>query len=186
MITIDAAKSVTTGFMSDPELEWLATQAAGHQRICEIGSWTGRSTLALAMNTKGTVWCVDTWQGSVNGDLQDIVAARGSDSLFSEFRANLADCPNVFVRRMPSIVAARTFEEGLFDMIFIDGSHDYNSIVSDIRAWSPKLIRGGLLCGHDYCLERWPDVRRAVDELVPDRRLMSPCNAERSLWWTNL
>ena len=184
-MNIDLAKEVTTGFMSDSELEWLAMQALGHQRIAEIGSWTGRSTLALAMNTKGVVWAVDTWLGA-HGDLDDIVAIKGKEWAFNQFRHNLRFCPNVYVKRMTSLSASVQFEPASLDFVFIDAAHDYASVANDIKAWSPLLIRGGLLCGHDYCDSRWPGVRQAVDELVPERRLMDPNNGERSLWWTNV
>jgi hypothetical protein len=127
-MNIDNAKLITTGYMSDPELEWLATQALGHRKIAEVGSWTGRSTRALADNTKGTVWAIDTWEGSTYGDLTDIVASKPPDWAFSEFRRNVAECSNIYVQRKPSLVAAKTFSAGTFDMVFIDASHDYNSV----------------------------------------------------------
>jgi predicted O-methyltransferase YrrM len=183
-MNIECAKAISTGFMSDPELIWLAEQAAAHQCIAEVGSWTGRSTRAMADNTKGVIWAIDTWEGSTNGDLQDIIAAKGAAWPFEEFRRNMEDCPNVYVQRARSLVAAKSFKPGTFDLVFIDASHDYNSVANDIRAWQGLLRSGGMLAGHDYCPERWPGVKRAVDELCPDRRTMEPNNGDRSIWWT--
>jgi predicted O-methyltransferase YrrM len=182
---IERAKLIP-GFMNDAELEWLAERATGCQRIAEVGSWLGRSTRALADNTKGTVWCIDTWEGSTNGDLQDIVSAHPKGWAFEQFRRNLADCSNVFVRKQHSVIAAQSFRDEQFDFIFIDASHDYRSVLNDIWAWRPKVMKGGILAGHDYCPERWPGVKRAVDELCPEHRTMEPNNGERSIWWTNV
>ena len=184
LMNIDRAKGVTNGFMSDAELEWLASHAEGRQMIAEIGSWTGRSTLALACNTTGKVFAVDTWNGSDNGDLKDVIANHYPGWVFDQFRQNTEDCTNIYVKRLPSLVAARLFEPQTFDLVFIDAAHDYVSVLNDIRTWLPLLKRGGILCGHDYCDERWPGVTKAVDELFPHRLLMTPNNGERSIWWT--
>jgi hypothetical protein len=50
-------------------------------------------------------------------------------------------------------------------MVFLDGSHDYESVVRDILAWRSLVADGGLLCGHDHS---WPGVERAVLELLGD------------------
>jgi hypothetical protein len=155
------------GWMSIPELSWLAAQASMHSRIYEIGSWKGRSTRALADNTHGFVWAVDTWQGSAEhqgmADLED-------DALFGAFKANVADLTNVVDIRHESLMAAENVAETgpRPDMVFIDGSHDYENVKADIQAWKPLLMKDGLLCGHDYS---WPGVRQAVDELLPGAKV---------------
>ena len=43
------------------------------------------------------------------------------------------------------------FDEGLtFDSVFIDGSHDYDSVKQDIENWSRLIKPGGIISGHDY------------------------------------
>ena len=49
------------GWMSKPELQWLAKQAVASKTIIEAGSWQGRSTRAMADNTGGKVFAVDPW-----------------------------------------------------------------------------------------------------------------------------
>lgn len=66
--------------------------------------------------------------------------------------------------------AAWLFDDKTQHLIFVDGDHSLEAVRNDIMAWKPKVIDGGILCGHDY--QRWQrGVRRAVDELVPDRSL---------------
>ena len=152
------------GWMSGPELMWLATQASTHKRIVEVGSWQGRTTRVLADNTAGEVFAVDTWKcipalkSHWQGD---------SEWLWNAFQANLSDLSNVHPIRSTSLDAAQQLMQSQFDMIFIDACHDYESVAADIKAWEPLLISGGLLCGHDYAD---PDygVTKAVNELLPE------------------
>ena len=55
------------GMMSEEELTYLAELASDREWIVEIGSWMGRSARAMADNTKGTVYCVDTWADDAYG-----------------------------------------------------------------------------------------------------------------------
>jgi predicted O-methyltransferase YrrM len=61
-----------------------------------------------------------------------------------------------------SIEVAKGFKNKSLDFVFIDASHDYESVRDDIKAWLPKIKKGGVLSGHDYL--EFPGVRTAVDE----------------------
>lgn len=159
---IERAKDVP-GWMTIRELHWLAGQAAKRERIVEIGSWMGRSTTALAQSTKGIVYAVDTWEGSA--EHVDIMKSLTPDNLFKAFQHHTADLGNIIPIRKPSLEAVKEMIDDL-DMVFIDGSHDYDNAKADILAWKSKLRAGGLLCGHDFTYSE--GVTRAVKELLPD------------------
>jgi predicted transcriptional regulator len=42
------------------------------------------------------------------------------------------------------------FSNEIFDFIYIDGNHSYESVKKDLKNWYPKIKKGGLFCGHDY------------------------------------
>jgi len=65
------------------------------------------------------------------------------------------------VLRLPSVEASRLFEDGYFDMVYIDADHCYLAVKDDIKSWLPKIRGGGIIGGHDYDLR---DVSTAVDE----------------------
>ncbi len=62
---------------------------------------------------------------------------------------------------MPSVAAAAQFANASIDGIFVDGSHDYDSVCADLAAWLPKVKAGGVFAGHDI---NQPAVRRALLE----------------------
>ena len=64
---------------------------------------------------------------------------------------------------MDSIEATELFPDESLDFCFIDASHDYESVKSDILAWLPKVKPGGYLFLHDYGL--FSGVTKAVDEI---------------------
>lgn len=188
-VNLDRAKSIR-GWMDDEELTWLAEQATQATKIVEVGSWCGRSTRALADHTTGTVWCTDPWNGqqglhvkqSTTGDILLLRKPMYQD-VFAAFLRNLSDhlaTNRVQVLPVRSLVAIRILQHlAPFDLVFLDGDHAYSSIVPEIEQFRPLVRPGGILAGHDYG-DVWPDVKRAVDEFVPDRQLVS------RIWWTRV
>lgn len=71
-----------------------------------------------------------------------------------------------------SVDAAHQVEADSYDFIFIDADHSYNACKQDILLWSPKIKEDGWLLGDD--VHRTAGVKKAVDELLPDWRVLSP------------
>jgi GT2 family glycosyltransferase len=149
--------------------------------MCEVGSWKGRSSRAIADNLPpdGILFCVDTFNGSSGEpDAHKTAKDRAGDDTYLCFCANLADhieAGRVVPLRMDSANAAGFLKDmGLrLDACFLDGDHSHEGIKRDIEAWKPLVKEGGLLCGHDYYLPEqnplaWVGVRQCVDELFPE------------------
>lgn len=153
------------GWMTKAELNWLYETAKEMDSIVEVGSWKGRSTHALLSGCKGTVYAVDTWKGSKDEQDGPHVEATVHEIL-PQFKENLKEFKNLEIAEMESVEAAKQFEDGSIDMVFIDGAHDYKSVKEDIEAWMPKAKK--LICGHDW---QWHTVQEAVTEKfgVPDQ-----------------
>lgn len=49
-----------------------------------------------------------------------------------------------------SVKVASAFNDRTVDLVFIDGDHSYDGVITDIYAWWPKLKRNGVMAGHDY------------------------------------
>lgn len=164
----------TAGWMSYIELEWLARQAQKHQKIVEIGSFMGRSTRALADNTAGVVVAVDDFKGPRDKSLPDFLR----QNLLELFLYNVADLAQV--GKVITVAADHGEVNVDFspDMVFLDGSHEYEDVKRDILMWHNRITPGGLLCGHDYT--NMDTVRAAVDELVKGPQVAKGT----SIWYT--
>lgn len=170
----------TPGWSSEEELTFLAGIAGRSRNMVEIGSWRGRSARAMADNTQGIIYCVDTWVDHAIGirgwwsDTDYPLLTTRPDWLFHEFKHNLSEYidKTVFPYRLESLKASRVLHDKEFDLIFIDAAHDYASVKNDILAWLPLLSEGGILCGHDYNSPLDPEVKIAVDELIPKCELV--------------
>lgn len=166
MIDITQADKVF-GWTSCVELTWLAEQASKRKNIVEVGSWQGRSAVAMATNTKGNVLAVDTWLGTPEDGHFKLLADKPEDWLFEEFKRNADGIPNLRWLRGKSVDVARSLPQvPQFDMIFIDAAHDYENVKADIKAWIPLLLPGGLFAGHDADFGR-PGVIKALREIFP-------------------
>jgi predicted O-methyltransferase YrrM len=168
---IDITPSLTIdGWMEPHDLEWLARQAQTHTRIVEVGAWLGRSTMTLANHTAGVVYAVDHWRGSI--EHQSRLSQKSPEWLYDQFHNNLEKHINsgkVIPVPVTSVEAAyrfaRVLKSPLFDMVFIDGSHEADDIRTDLEVWAP-LCRG-LFCGHDA---GHPPVEQAVHKKFPHVR----------------
>lgn len=180
------------GWAYPEQLEWLKEQARSAYRIVEIGAYKGRMTNALASSTPGRVWTVDHWMGSnptwadnpallrsERDDVTDEIEKEGGrEAVFDEFLQNVGRFRNLTVYKMSSAEAWGRLGHLTFDFVWIDASHDYQSVYSDIRRWGAYLTDGGLIAGHDA---EYPGVSRAVGELLP--RANTWFAFESGIWW---
>lgn len=140
------------GWLLPSEGHALANLAVG-KRVLEIGSYHGRSTICLAQTAKEVI-SIDPHDGRGTPKPQPTL---------DKYRRNLE---RYGVANVTSFIGTldNTMLAGEFDLAFIDGAHDYDSVVRDARGAAKLLKRGGLLAFHDYGDKN--GVTRAVDELV--------------------
>lgn len=165
------------GWSEQIELEYLASAASKSKVIAELGSWKGRSTLAMAENTEGIVFAVDVWE---DNPLQPTgMGMRGG--IFEEFQRNTRGVTNIcpVVLYTPVAAYAMTRAGVKFDLIFIDACHTFEAVSLDIMLWRPLLNPGGILCGHDFVGD-FPGVAIAVKQLIPKFRVIN------SIWTTEV
>lgn len=143
------------GWLSEEEGRALAELARG-KRALEIGSFCGRSTIAMAQVAE-SVTCIDPFDGRATSEVGDT---------FAEFNANVERydvASKVEPYRGTTADIAPTLRADSFDLVFIDGAHDFASVTLDIRAAERLLVPGGLIAFHDYKRPIDPQVTAAVD-----------------------
>jgi predicted O-methyltransferase YrrM len=60
--------------------------------------------------------------------------------------------------------AAKHVLDNWFDVVFIDGLHEYEQLTKDCENYYPKVKEGGIFAGHDY--HAIPGVKKAADEFA--------------------
>ena len=143
----------------------------------EVGVQRGAySETILAGSRLAELILVDPWREFA--DYQDIanVAQAAHDRILVEARTRLGRFGRrANFLRTTSLEAAEQTADGSLDFVYLDGRHDYESVIADLYAWCPKMRPGGIIAGHDYVDGNLPSglfgVRSAVDEFFGERRL---------------
>lgn len=144
------------GWMTDGQARRLwdcAGRLGCDQRIVEIGSFQGRSTIVLASSAAPGVEIVaiDPHAGNDRGpqEIEGFEAASQEDHV-----AFIQNLENAEVRdrvrhvRKPSEGALHDVE-GPIDLLYIDGAHRYGPARDDIVSWGRRVKSGGTLLIHD-------------------------------------
>jgi hypothetical protein len=138
----------------------------GQCRCIEVGTWLGHTALGMWDAGASVVHCVDTWEGTE--DERDGCNAIAKEVGF--LRIWNSFCHRVGPERLNKTIVphcgksldwATVWAEPV-ELIFIDADHRYESVLADIKAWTPHVVPGGILCGHDFGY--FPAVERAVRE----------------------
>lgn len=148
-------------------------------RVIEVGTWKGASAIHMAgclkeLSLQAEVICIDTWMGAVEfwNDHNDrerylsLGLKNGYPTVYYQFLANVVksgfqDVITPFPQT--STIASRWLRRNSInaDVIYIDGSHEEEDVMSDLRNFWSIVRPGGLMFGDDY--DRWwPGVRSAV------------------------
>jgi predicted O-methyltransferase YrrM len=145
------------GWLTDEEgeaLYHLARSCTGRGAIVEIGSWKGKSTVCLGL-------------GSREGASVPIYAVDPhADHRFGDFKTNVERAGiTELVRPIASLsqAAADSFEEPI-ELLFVDGSHEYDLVLEDFEKWVPKVVDGGWVAFHDTTWTAGP--RKVVGQAV--------------------
>jgi predicted O-methyltransferase YrrM len=160
------------GFLRPREaglIYWAARRWPVAGPVIELGSFAGRSTIIFALAGR-FVHAVDAWSPEVP-DLSAYNAGQTqADDVFRRFhdnirRANVEACIRVH-RGLTQHIGSTWITPGA--ILFVDAGHTYADARSDLSAWTPFLMPGGLLLMHDVIFDGFPGVTRAASELLSE------------------
>ena len=124
--------------------------------VVELGSWLGSSTrhIAQLIPEEGIVYAVDHWLGSSEHQTMKSVK-RLLPNLYEQFLSNV-----IHKKLTHKIIPCRmTTDRAIFfiknlgikvDMVYVDASHDEESVYNDLKNWYPFVKDEGVLCGDDW------------------------------------
>ena len=153
-------------------LYWLSYAGSVAGDVIEIGSWQGRSTIALAQgcadSDNGVVHAIDTFLGNPGNEAMYVVGAEDRSDLEPNFRRNIAaagltDRVTVYAKSSADAVAEVAAAVNGVRMMYIDGEHSYDAVKEELELYAPLLSPGGLLTFDDYST-RYPGVVDAIHE----------------------
>jgi hypothetical protein len=148
----------------------LAAAVPADRVIVEIGSYRGRSSVALGL-------------GSMHGHGAKVIAIDPHDAFVgprggtfgpTDQAARYRNMTDAGVGEVVSIVCLRSsiVSAGCRDrnvgLLWLDGDHQYEGLKADVEGWSPHLADDATIAFHD---DQYPDVVRLLDELVAAGRM---------------
>lgn len=149
------------------------------QHIIEVGTWKGQSAITMAKHIKSNgldcrITCVDTWLGALEfwtwmneTKERDLMLHHGYPQIYYQFLSNVvhSGVQNIILPMpLPSSLAWKVIKETA-QLIYIDGSHEYDDVKSDCMNFWNLLDDGGIMFGDDIS---WSGVGRAVKEVFPN------------------
>jgi hypothetical protein len=175
---LQARKS--SGDVNLAELAVLSSAAAATrvgEEIIEIGTFDGRTTLNLAINSRPHL---DVFTLDLPPDVAPKFALAAGESAFVQkprsgrhFLEAAAEWAGPAGRIIQLFGDSATFDWsahfGRAGLVFVDGSHAYDYVVADTDTALKLVANKGMVIWHDYGV--WDGVTRALEEIEASRHL---------------
>ncbi len=149
-------------------LNWLAAQLPAGARVVEIGSYKGKSAVAIAsaLDKPGQrLYCIDPFDLS-NTDIKKENRSNTLDSFVKN--TNKYGSRRTYIQEYSYIVAEKNRtargEPFIINMLWIDGDHTSCGLIRDIKDWTPLLQKDGIIAFHDIGLQ---PVKKAIEIILP-------------------
>ena len=118
--------------------------------ILELGTHYGCSFFAMCQSVKDNqleteLHAVDTWIG-------DTQAGFYENDVFEIVEKTISNCfekLSIQLHRMTFDESREGFFDNMFDLIHIDGFHEYDAVKHDFQSFLPKLNNNGVILFHD-------------------------------------
>ena len=144
------------GLITREELAFLmavASVAPCDGSVVELGVFNGRSAagLCLAVGDHRVV-AIDDWSLQHCGPNSAELATKNLEWL--GLTPRIITGPSNKIPQYVDKVA----------VLVIDSTHDASVLKEEIEVWFPKLVCGGIIVFHDYGNDKFPDIKKLVDQ----------------------
>lgn len=160
----------------------LAKNISSDNVIVEIGSYQGRSTLALAfgslLGNHNRIYAIDPhieFFGMLGGQFDPKDQAKLYYNLVKYKVGEI-----VAVVSLSSLNAAKSWSLRNIGLLFIDGDHTYDAVRSDYESWAPFLIEKGIIAFHDSTIA---EVKKIIYELLEEKKIIHIGEIDSLSWF---
>lgn len=158
--------------------------------IIEVGSYVGYSACKMAEYCKQaniqdfSIICVDPWT-DCTGRREFDERILGYPSFYYKFLYNVKQQGHddvIIPFPMPSLTGYKFFKKANItpDLIYIDGSHDYDDVYLDLTRYYQILNSKGIICGDDWA---WDTVKEAVTDACKDLNISKKLQIPGGVWY---
>lgn len=143
----------------------------------EVGVLRGDySSILCEANPELKLYCIDSWGYGERKRREYHLQA------YEIAKQKLASYHTTILYKL-SMEAVLDFDDESLDFVYIDANHQPDFVREDIREWTKKVRKGGIVSGHDYHME----IEKVVNEYVKNNNLelrVTPQKSDKALsWW---
>jgi len=154
----------------------------------EVGTHQAVFACGFMARFRGSIHLIDPWEGFDEGfetyypHFREDVRDRNEDYEIAK-AVMLTYGERVSFLRMKSEEACPLFADESVGIVYIDAKHDYENVSKDLSLWFPKVVKGGIISGHDFSYSL-PGVIQAVTEFSHRNNLeISLTKDDIPSWW---
>jgi len=155
-------------------IEERAREVKENGFIVEIGCYYGKSSSIIFLSKKESVifYTIDSFTGT------EVDKNKEQYEIMIQNMVNFNFYPRIIYSS--SQKAYYLFEDKSIDLLFIDGWHLEESVLSDIGNFLPKMKKGSIMMGHDW--ETYKSVNNAVLHFFNKDRIKTNLQIGSSIW----
>jgi len=152
----------------------------GFKTGAEVGVLTGKYSKWLCTKIRGLkLYLIDPYVSYK--EYSEFRTPEDMKRYEKEARERVAQFDCKFIKKF-SMDAVKDFADESLDFVFIDANHSFEYCYDDIREWSKKVRKGGIVSGHDYSPYMW-GVKKAVDKWVGENNINPLFLIGQNVWF---
>jgi hypothetical protein len=125
-----------------------------YKHCCEIGVDKGGFSKHILEKTNiKKLFCVDPWIDDFGSDHDPEYFDPDGNVRMNQTKENLKEFienGKAHLIKATGIEACTQFEDESLDFVYIDGDHSLMGVINDLYCWTPKVVTGGIISGHDF------------------------------------
>lgn len=135
----------------------------------EVGVAEGNFSRDLLVAGMEKLFMVDVWQfiPKVKGDGNSHQTWHDNNYAKAKRQVKEFGDKAVFLKGKSVDMASKVEDESL-SLLYLDADHSYEGVMGDLKAWFPKVRKGGVISGHDFVQPEY-GVNKAVRDFVKEK-----------------